>query len=323
MDQQLAVNRPNLRNFKNIISLVLLLAMAAVFLFSGLSKLLSYSAFEQFTWSIMDSGIPSLSVASVIARLFIGLEVLLGLFMILHLFLRSFTYPVTIVTLIVFTIYLLFLLRKQGNEGDCGCFGEAYKMSPLAGIIKNVVMIAVTLILSKLYPYRLFKNTQWIAPIAGLIAFALPFIVMPLEGQRKPQAVNMPVNLSPLYESANPKNTPPEIDVRVGKHIVAFLSLSCKHCRKAAFQLQVMYKQNSELPIFLVLNGDPDGLDDFMKETRASIVPHHLFFGPGEFLSMSGPSVPAILWINNGVAEYKSSYYELDPAEVQRWLMKR
>lgn len=313
------LSKTNKANFyiKRIIGLILLLSMAAVFLFSGISKLY---AFEPFIWNIMDAGISSMTIAAVLARLFIGFEILLGLFLIAHLFLKSFTYPVIIALLSVFTIYLILLISRQGNNGNCGCFGDAYFMKPSAAIIKNLIMMVATFILIKLYPIKSYKNAEWIAVFLGMAAIVAPFIFYPLSADSTPQDVNRTINLSPLYHSTNLSNRPPDIDLTKGKHVIAFMSLTCPHCKKAAFLIHILHRQHPDIPFFLVLNGHPDFEKDFFKETRAEAVPHMLFRGGEEFQSMAGPAVPAIFWINNGTIEKESNYFQLDPKYLEAWV---
>ena len=302
---------------KRIFGIILLLATAAVFLFSGITKLID---FARFTWNIMDAGVSSMVFASILGRLFIGFELLLGFFLLAHLFLRSFTYPAVIALLGVFTIYLIVLIARQGDGGNCGCFGDQLEMKPSMAIVKNIVMIITTFILMKIYPIRPYKNSEWMAGLIGMACLVVPFVVLPLSGDTKPDVVSRHIDLTPLYHSEKPENNPPTIDLKQGKHIVAFMSLTCPHCKKAAFLLQVIYRQHPQLPIFFVLNGHPDLEADFFKETHSEHVPYILFRGGDEFMSMAGTSVPAIYYINNSVVEREANYYELDPQYMEDWL---
>ncbi|RYZ52589.1 MAG: hypothetical protein EOP49_09185 [Sphingobacteriales bacterium] len=304
--------------------MILLLATAAVFLFSGLSKLLPYSSFEQFSWNLLDAGISNIQTASVIARLFIGAELLLGVFLLAHVFLRSFTLPAVIGLLILFSIYLLILIDRQGTEGNCGCFGDALPMNPVMALIKNLMMVVIAIILFRTYPSLNYKYQDRIGAIGGIAAMALPFLLLPAGKSRMPETVSQQINLEPLYDSSHPQNIPPDINLRHGKHIVAFLSLSCNHCRKAAFGFQVLYRQHQELPLFMILNGPPEMLADFFRETHSESVPNVYFRGAEEFTRMAGGlKFPAIYWINNSRIEKKATYYQLDPEVMQRWLIIR
>ncbi len=316
MDKSPAQKRTGFFYIKKITGLALLLLTAAVFLFSGISKLY---AFESFIWNIMDAGISNLTLASVAARIFIGIEMMLGLFLLFHLFLRSFTYPAILCTLAVFSAYLILLLIRQGDSGNCGCFGDAYEMKPSAAIGKNIVLIGVTGLLYAWYPVKPYKNGVWLATITGMGSLVAPFLFFPLNNDTEPGESARPIDLSPLYHSANPLNLPPEAELRKGKHIIAFMSLTCTHCRKAAFFLQVVHRQNPDIPIFFVLNGHPDQMQPFWEETHAAKVPHILFRG-AEFQEMSGPGVPAIYYIHNSVIERKANYFQLDPQHMRKWL---
>src|SRR5690606_30273094 len=193
--------------------------------------------FDPFVWNVMDAGIRNMTAAGSVARDCIGLEILLGLFVVGDVYLRAFTYPAGIMLLAIFTVYLFILIGRQGDTGDCGCFGEAYAMKPSEAIIKNLLMIGIVSALVYLYPVRPFRHTVWIGAVAGMAALATPFVAHPPGADDRPDVLNEVVDLSPLYNAQNPENEPPAIDLRKGKHIVAFMSLSCRHCKKAAFLL--------------------------------------------------------------------------------------
>ncbi|MCD6064060.1 MAG: protein tlpB [Flavipsychrobacter sp.] len=299
---------------KRILGLVLLLALAAVFLFSAYSKLISFEAFQ---WTFVDLGIPNITAASVIARVFIGLEFLIALFLLFHIHLTRVTYPATIILLLALTGYLVFLLVKQGNTGNCGCFGDWIYMKPLDAIWKNLAMIAATGLLYILYPVRPYKNQEWVAAIAGMAAIVTPFVMEPLNVNNTPEKANLPINLSLLYEGNGAK---PDVDLGVGKHIVGFMSLTCPHCRKAAYFLHVLKKNDPQLPIYLVLNGDPKDFKSFFDESKAYNVPNMLFDNKTAFIELAGPYVPAIYWVSNSVIEYKSNYSQLDPQLIKKWV---
>lgn len=299
---------------KRIIGLLLLLTVAAVFLFSGISKLYTL---EQLVWNIMDAGVTNMTLASVLARFFIGFELLLGFFLIAHIYLRSFTYLAVIALLLGFTLYLVQLMQQQGDTGNCGCFGDMYAMKPSAGILKNIIMMGIVALLMAIYSSKPYKNSEWIATLSAMVLMVLPFILFPLSGEGKPEIAHEPININPLY---NTDGAHPPIELRQGKHIIAFMSLTCSHCKKAAFLLQIIHRQHPKLPIFFVLNGHKNFETSFFEETKSKDVPHILFTGVSDFMQMAGTGVPAIYWVNNSIIERKSNYYQLDPNVMQQWL---
>ena len=299
---------------KRIFGLILLLAMAAVFLFSGWSKLVSFEAFQ---WTFMDLGISSTTAAALIAYLFIGLEFALALFLLLHIYLNRVTYPLTLSLLVALTAYLVFLLMQYGNTGNCGCFGDWIYMKPMEAIWKNIAMMAATVLLMYIYPVKPYRHQEWIAVAAGMAAVVTPFIVEPMNVNNEPKMVNREIDLAPLYVQGAAK---PGVDLRHGKHVVAFMSLTCPHCRKAAYFLNVLKANHPDLPIYMILSGDPDNFKSFFEESRAYAVPNILFDDKDAFIQMAGEYVPAIYWVNNSMIEYEASYTQLDPQGIKKWL---
>ena len=304
---------------QRIIGLILLVLLSGVFFFSAYSKIYSSNAFDNFQWTFLDLGINSQLASGIIARMMIGFEFLLGLFLLAHIFLKKFTYKAIIATLAVFIIYLLVVLVKKGNTGDCGCFGDKYAMTPVAAIIKNVVMIAVTVILMYIYPVQPYKYQEITLMPISLIAFSVPFLLNGIDVRTSPVPFKKDMDLSLLY-----KYSPvPAVDLRQGKHIVAFMSLTCPHCKKAAYLLQIIHREHPDLPIFMVIDGAKEHEKAFFEETNARDVPHLLYPHTDDFVTMAGlDGVPAIYWINNGKVEYKSknAYYQLDPAYMKKWV---
>lgn len=301
---------------RKIFGALLLLALAAVFIISGWSKL---QTIEPFTWSFIDILPIGFTTASVIAHLFIGLEWLLGAWLAAHLFLKRFTYPATIGLLVLLSAYLALLIVQQGNNGNCGCFGEWLYMKPGAAILKNVVMIAVVVLLWFLYPARPYKNDVFVAMALAMAAFATPFVVSPVSIHGEGKQMNKAINLEPIYESGIPK---PSIDLKAGKHIICYFSTTCPHCKKAAYLVQILHRRYPELPIYMVLNGSDELETEFFKETNSTQVPHSLMTNTPAFTTMAGPYVPAIYWINNSVIEKETYYTELEPDLIKAWLKK-
>lgn len=290
------------------IGAILLLALAATFLFSAWTKLI---AIEPFEWAFQDMGIRSNTAVAILARVFAGLEVLIGLLLLAHVYLRRLTYPLVLIFLTIMTGYLLYLLAIQGNTGNCGCFGDTLHMKPLEAILKNIGMAGVTFLLMFIYNVQPYKGQQWLSLTAAMVGIMLPFVWQPLSQRTEP------VDLNPLYTTAGEQH--PAVELRTGRHIIAFMSLTCPHCRKAAKELVKINKDYPGLPLFMVLNGLPGDEADFFNETRSAAIPHIRFTGVDDFVQMAGKYVPAIYWVNNSIKERKVSYMALSGAAMKRW----
>jgi len=303
---------------RRIIGATLLVALAATFLYSGYTKIYSENAFDNFQWTFLDLGISSVVIAGIIARMMIGLEFMLGLLLLGHVFLKEFTYKAVLAILAIFVIYLIVVIAKQGNSGNCGCFGDKLAMKPLTAIWKNLIMMGVTVVLMLLYPVKPYKFQEYVFLLLCLVAFSTPFVVQNLYLGTNPERISQPIDLNLLYKYPSA----PATDLRKGKHIIAFMSLTCPHCKKAAYLLQIIHREHPELPIYMVLDGHESQQKAFFDETHATHVPYLLYQHIEDFTALAGPGVPAIYWVNDGVIEYKSkyAYYQLDPKFMQKWV---
>ncbi|MES2477917.1 MAG: MauE/DoxX family redox-associated membrane protein [Bacteroidota bacterium] len=291
---------------KSIIGFILLLLLSAIFIFSAVAKFITIEPFE---WTFMDMGIPN-SFSFFLARFFIGFEFLLALFMLGHFYLKKFTYPITILFLIAMTIYLVILWITKGNDVDCGCFGDSLPMSPSVSILKNIGLLAITILLSRIYPVKPYRFQGIIATIGGIAMLALPFVFVPYA--QKPT----PINLNPLYRDTSYQ---PSVDLRKGKHLVAFMSIGCPHCRNAARIFKDIYAEDSTVPIFMVINGSPVDSNDFFKDTKSGRVPHFIYDNSAEFIKLAGHYVPQIYWVNNGIKERRVTYVQLNTTLLKTW----
>jgi len=308
-------------DLKFILSIVLSVLLGALFLFSAYVKLFPVEPFE---YTFIDLGVASWMTAPFVARLLIGVEFFCGILLILHFRMRRFTIPLVVSLLVFFCIYLLSVLLLKGDKGNCGCFGEYYTMTPLQAIIKNVglLLLSVTIyFLTK--PFR-FPLGKIIGALALVTALALPFILntVDLESSQRsrPETVNYRIPLEVLYHSENPKNTPPSLDLLHGKYIIAYLSLTCPHCRVAAQKIHVMHKKNPSIPFYIIMNGKKEAYQPYVETYGLTDIPHELFFGPKEYISMASHALPTILWVNNSIVEKKSGYENLSEQQIVQWL---
>ena len=302
-------------------AIVLAVLLGAIFLLSAYTKLYPVEPFE---YTFVEFGLTNWQFSGVAARLFIGFEFACGLLLLFNLWLRRFTVPLVVLVLLFFNVYLAIQWYTFGNQGNCGCFGEFFHFTPLEGILKNVLMLLAAGFIYRFHPGITFSKAGWLTGTLALVALALPFILNPLDFKTAENnysgKLHYKLPLELLYEDAG--NPPPKAELRQGKWIIAYFSLTCPHCKIAAKKLHVMKLQNPALPIHLVLNGETENLQPFFDETRAAGIPWSLFNGADKFMKMAGASLPQIFWVNNGIVENKSSYFTLDQAAIENWLQK-
>lgn len=293
------------------------IALGAVFLYSAYTKLWPIQTFE---YTLVEFANMPWWLAAVASRVFIGLETALGILFIANIYgSRKWVLQISLLLLGIFSVYLVYLWSTVGNDVNCGCFGDAIWMSPLSSLIKNAVMIAVTIILWKYNKGLQQKWSQYAGIALFIVILALPLFVFPIPGTQ-PSFLNKDkykIDLSALYNSE--KNPPPAVELRKGKHIIAFMSLTCPHCKIAAYKMQLMKQSNPDISMFLVLNGDSTNLQPFWDKTGAKSIPNTMLLGR-DFVNLSGISLPAIYWINDSWVEAQSTYIDLSQSEIEKWL---
>lgn len=307
---------------KKIIAILVSVGLGLVFIYSGYTKLIP--VIETFEFTFVDIGIANWYTAPIIARLLIGLELFLGLLLVMNYNLKKFTLPFTIGLLSFFIIYLTIQIAMSGNHGNCGCFGEHIKMTPLQAIIKNVIMIAAAILVYVLYDGWKIKFNKLLLSFVGLTTVLVPFIFNPVDyaytSNNLEEEVNYPLELSLLFQPEDTAKVEiPKVDLRKGKHILSFMSLTCPHCRIAAKKFRLIKKNNPDLPIYFILNGDKSKYKDFIEDTHADNIPSSYCLGK-TFINLAGTNLPRIYYLDNGILVKKVDYYELSQYNIEEWL---
>jgi hypothetical protein len=308
---------------KKITLFIICALMGCVFIFSAYTKLFPIEPFE---YTFVDLGIGNWQMAPFIARFLIGFEFLIGILLVLNIRLKKLTYKLGMITLLVFCIYLLLQILISGNKGNCGCFGSTIEMTPLQALLKNIIMLAVFAGLYKLHEgFSFGKFSKYIIGVLFLTTMALPFILNPVkldysETYLREPGTDFKLELDTLYNNAL-VNTPPKELVK-GKYVIAFLSLTCQHCRVAAKKIHIMHQRNPAIPFYFVLNGKPENLDAFYTDTQTQDIPYCMLKG-SHFIYLAGVNLPTIYLINNSMVETRVNYMILDQQEIEKWLDKK
>lgn len=166
------------------------------------------------------------------------------------------------------------------------------------------------------------KQKKYFLLIPAATAFAFPFILNPVALDYSEAYLNKPENnfkleLDSLYNNAK-LNVPPR-SLSEGKHIIAFMSLTCPHCRIAANKIRVIHERNPLIPFYFVLNGDEKNLKPFFDNTHTENLPYCILLGKS-FVMLAGTSMPAIYLVNNSVVENDINYIDMDQNEIEKWL---
>ncbi|MBP6455895.1 MAG: hypothetical protein KA275_04115 [Chitinophagaceae bacterium] len=306
----------NKNNFLKISAIVLQLLFGLVFIFSAVSKI---PTLEKFGWIIVETTFFNWTIAEWLARILIGVELAIGLLFILQLT-NKIIFQFSILLIIIFSGYLIAIMPMYG-DGNCGCFGDVLPMSPKVSLIKNALLLLLLFFIYKLNFSIKFKFKNVIISILSILCLLFPFFKNPPESiyiYEKEEFKPAPIPLSILYNSKN--NKKPTIELRKGKHIISFMSLHCKFCKKAATRMAIMYKKNPSLPFQIFYNGDSSALKEFFIETKAEKIPFTFFNGAEEFIKLNdGTALPTIKWVEDTTIIKTSNYLNFDEKEVLEW----
>jgi len=282
--------------------------VGAVFIFSAYAKTLPI---DDFTNTIFNRIPVSWKIASWASRFFIGVEASIGVLLLFHIYGRAkWILWMSLLMLVVFSGYLVGLWFTEGNDVDCGCMGKVVAMTPLWSLVKNAALIGIVFLLIKKDRNQNKQHLHLASIITCIIFTALPFILYPNK-----------LPLSIMYEGKNSAATIQD-DLREGKHIVAFMSLTCPHCKAAAARLESLKQENSELPVHLVFmdHADRDSLlQQFVKQTGIEAVPYDFLEGE-KFNRLAGEYVPALFLMNGENIDDRIEPPQLTLEFLNEWL---
>lgn len=293
--------------------------MGAVFIFSGYAKL---HPIEPFEYTFVDMGVASWRLSPFIARLFISLEFFIGVLFLLNIKVKT-TCKISAVVLVVFSLYLIGLIFLTGNKGNCGCFGNYFSMTPLQALLKNAVMLIVTAVIYKYHKGLVFFLDKYLFYLLMTGALVTPHILNYVdlnysEAYLTAREDYYKLELDTLNKYAKVNTSSPKI-LSKGKHVIAFMSAVCPHCRIAAKKMKIMMEKNPSLPLYLILNGDEKDMKVFFEDTKATNIPYCNLNGKG-FVYLAGTEMPYIILVNDGTVENSVNYINLDQEEIEKWV---
>ncbi len=283
--------------------------VGAVFVFSAYSKAFPIYGFEATL--VEFAGLPY-TLAAIAARAFTGLEAAMGLLLVLNMYgARKWVLWGTVGLLMAFNVYLVYLWVRFGSGVNCGCFGDALWMNAPVSLLKNAGLLAALLVLAKWHTGIAGRWTLVPCLSAPLSLLIVPFIIFPMND------LGPTPDMNPWYAGKGVSAVPP-VELRKGKHVVAFLSPSCSHCRKAAKRMHEIHLQYPGTSFFLVIGGMESKLDDFWKDSKAEDLPH-IRMEKEAFLKATGGVFPRILWVKDGVVVSQTGYSDLKADGVWNW----
>lgn len=224
--------------------------IAAVFIFSAVSKLMP-SAIDQFELYIYSFGFFSLDFCFIVARLCIGVELVLALFTLCGWFPRAMRLATSGV-LIVFSLFLCYA-SLIGRNDNCQCFGEMVDLNPLQSLLKNALLLAVVLFYYHLTPPKPRMQSRWVAipVVLAAVLMATPFIVsIPDSWYFGPEKQSF--NEEAFTEWYSDYTNNQAVEQADARRIVAFVTPKCPYCQLARKKLDAIVSRHDIDPSRLI-----------------------------------------------------------------------
>lgn len=287
----------------------LTVCLGVFFLCSGYRKFITLDFFEL---NLVEAGLANWMISPFLARLIISLEFLGGVLLILNFRLRKFTLKFIFLLLLGFSLYLGFLLIFKGNHENCNCFGPDLMLSPLESLIKNIILIVITIILYKYYSGISWEYPMLILISVTLIALGFPYLLNPPEHDvgLTPEILHNSDKPDPEFIFSHLDKFHPPLELRKGTHVLAFLSMSCPACILTAYKLHLLKMENPSISIFFIINGKLNKVPGFLTKTKAYDIPQRLILGQ-DFIKLCGPELPVVWLIQDGKIKRNLTYLEL------------
>jgi uncharacterized membrane protein YphA (DoxX/SURF4 family) len=272
---------------KSILLKIISSLVGSIFLFSALTKLIDIRYFTQIVSAY------NIDIFVYLIPFLIILEVFLGIELLLNLNIKR-NSLISLILLIGFT--LLYLYGSFAKEiEDCGCFGNILKLNFINTIIKNIFMIASSVLL---YIYYKTENTDKIRRTLALIVigfgifFAGNYFKLPANlGKTKNNDSNLQntdiskTDFGKVYQF-NKDST----------YLVFAFSYTCLHCLNSIENAKTYKNINSIDNTIFYFVGDEENKAEFYK--YFSFKNNTLIF-ENAFTSETVKSLPTTFLIKN------------------------
>lgn len=298
----------------HLVILILRVFCGLVFLISAYFKLASINAFEIYVYSVFPF---PMTIAYIGARLLIGFEAILGLFLFFGIQFNK----IRVVTIAVLFLFSFFLILQifSGKEDNCFCFGEALPMQPYESLIKNFALIGILLFLRKHTPGT-FLNSKPVYIILSTGMLAIPFIISPVDSWLQGRYSQYGEFDTSVLEHEFQSATYADIPIQEGKKIVCFFSMSCEYCKLTSEKLSaVSEKTDMNKHVIYIFFGAEKNLHKFWEESNSKKFPSYII-DVNAFFRASGPGLPAIYFLEEGKAVKKFGYRTLDDKAIEEFL---
>ena len=302
---------------KDIVLLILRLLIGALFITTAIMKLMTLDEFEAYIYSF---NIFSFLFSTVVARLVIMAEMLLGICLMAKL-LYKYAWWLTMLMLVGFTFFLIYVAIFR-NDTNCHCFGDIVQLDPAHSIIKNVVTMILMLFIRNEEDYQ-FKGKKWAIAAACLVSFVVPFCVFPMDAVYNKFVSPVEEINDQAFNAILADSTMTDFDIREGNYVLAVYASGCKYCKMSAKRMSMMMDQHDLDPtrFQILIWGDSVHIKSFLEETNCTQYRwYHI--SPYKAINMVYGKFPTFILTHNGQVSKGMDYRGIDESILLEHISK-
>lgn len=282
---------------------------------------------EGFDLYLFSFGLLSFDLCSLLGRVLIICELLLGLGLLSGLW-RRFVNISTAAMLLGLSAFLLWRLLL-GDRESCHCFGPLLDLNPGQSLVKNLLLALMLAISWKAPGFAFLNSRPRLMPVlAALIGLALASMVFALRPPSLWYRLGAK-NKGELVENLWAPNAE-ELGLDQGRQLLVFLSPLCEHCQHCISKLTTIVSrhgldtENIHLVFMVVAQNEEENplLLPYFFEQAGVGDPHYdtVHLPAAEFISITNGVMPLVCLFEDGelLAEY--GYNNLDENALAAFL---
>ena len=290
-----------------VLRLTIRLLLGAFFIGTAVLKLLSIDNFEVYIYSF---GLFSYTWTTFFSRLLIFIELLIGISLILKICFKQIRW-LTMIMMAGFTLFLVYAAIFR-NDSNCHCFGDLIELNPTQSIYKNIITIALLLLIRKEQSHN-YKPLlrKWLVALTIVTSFVISFVLLPMDIiYNKIYSEKENVNTVAFYESLSDSTF---VDLQHGRYLINYALAGCKYCRIGAEKLTLMADRH-QIPhdrIKFIIGGSDEAIALFIEITGTSDYEYWKIPAP-EFMAITYGKFPLYVFIEDGKVVKAGDFRILD-----------
>ncbi len=294
---------------------VLRILLGAFFIFTAVCKLLSLDNFEIYIYSFQLFGF---NFSSFLARCIISAELLLGSLLIAKILYRP-VWWTTMAMLTAFTLLLGYVVLFR-QDTNCHCMGDIVQMRPGLSIVKNLVTMALLLVVRKEQDYH-FKGKVAVGIVLVVLSIAAPFGLFPMDSlynlfDKKEKQVNESLMADFMQDSIAQL-----LHLEEGNYMLGFLASGCKYCQVSALKVKTMvdYRHVDPAHVIFFIWGDEEAVEQFKQKTETTDF-QYVIINPVLAVNLVMGQFPTYVMTHNGEVEQVMDLRGLNENEIAGFL---